>query len=135
MVLYATVISLLALLMFYVHLDGLKQNIISMLNSSNGGTTTITTIEQMFDKGWWEFLGLYIAIYFFFFVLCGVLLTHRIAGPIYHLIIHLKKCAQEKEFSPITFRSNDFFHELAQTYNDTVHQISTCDNETQAEDK
>lgn len=55
------------------------------------------------------------------FVICfvlGVIISHRIAGPLVKLKKHFESIAQdEKNDDLINFRENDFFKELATAYN------------------
>jgi len=50
----------------------------------------------------------------------GIYSSHRIAGPIYRMCKHLKE-SDPKDFSSVKFRKNDFFPELADSFND-FHQ-------------
>lgn len=48
-------------------------------------------------------------------------LSNRIAGPIYQLKKHLNEYQNGKEYSDIQFREKDFFQELAQSVNQSIH--------------
>ena len=48
----------------------------------------------------------------------GLLLSHRIGGPIYHLRTYMKGLAAGHVApGPVCFRRNDFFHDLAAAFN------------------
>ncbi len=61
--------------------------------------------------------------------LWGVFQSHRIAGPLHNLKIKLQKIRQLKDISDINlieetqFRRSDYFHELADEYNKTIHHL------------
>lgn len=54
-------------------------------------------------------------------ILYGMYLSNRIAGPIYQLKKHLSDYQNGKEYSDIQFREKDFFPELAQSVNQSIH--------------
>ena len=61
-------------------------------------------------------------------VLGGFYLSHRIAGPIYRF----KKCVDEQDvdnLKDITFRDNDYFPELAESFNDLIKKINDKKND------
>lgn len=47
----------------------------------------------------------------------GIILTHRVAGPIWRLQTELRKLMSGQEIRPLKFRKNDEFHELAELIN------------------
>ena len=51
-------------------------------------------------------LALVVFLSFIFF-------THKIAGPLYKLRIHLEGIREGKAITPLNFRSGDYFHEVA----------------------
>ena len=55
------------------------------------------------------------------FIICfilGIVISHRIAGPLIKLRKHFEQIAlDEKNDKPISFRENDYFKELAESYN------------------
>ena len=61
--------------------------------------------------------------------LWGVFQSHRIAGPLHNLKIKLQKLRALKDISDINlieetqFRRSDYFHELADEYNKTIHHL------------
>ena len=52
-------------------------------------------------------------------VLAGVLLSHRIGGPIYHLKKYLKDVVSDRQAArAVRFRQDDFFIDLADAFNE-----------------
>jgi nitrogen fixation/metabolism regulation signal transduction histidine kinase len=47
----------------------------------------------------------------------GLLISHRIAGPIYRMCLHLDLVANGKTEKDVSFRKKDFFPELAEAFN------------------
>ena len=47
----------------------------------------------------------------------GLLISHRVAGPIERLKNHMKSIARGETDREVTFRKGDFFIELADAYN------------------
>jgi len=47
----------------------------------------------------------------------GILYSHRIAGPLYHLDRKMRRIADGEEPSPLQFRRRDQFVELAESFN------------------
>jgi hypothetical protein len=66
------------------------------------------------------FLGL-AALNFFVLLAAGLILSHRIAGPIHKLKIHLRLEAPASE--PFTLRENDFFRELEPIMKDLKEKL------------
>lgn len=52
-----------------------------------------------------------------FLSIWGLLLSHRVAGPLYRLRKHLTSVAQGETLSDVRFRKGDFFQEVADAYN------------------
>jgi len=47
----------------------------------------------------------------------GVILSHRVAGPLYRLNKHMWQVARGELIPPLSFRDKDFFQELTTAYN------------------
>ncbi len=47
----------------------------------------------------------------------GYVVSHRVAGPLHRLIKHFQDVADGKTLQDVTFRSNDYFSEVAENYN------------------
>jgi hypothetical protein len=59
-----------------------------------------------------------LAISFILAIAVGLIVSHRIAGPLVKLKKHLQKVAEDQEKDhPIYFREGDFFRDIAETYN------------------
>ena len=53
----------------------------------------------------------------------GLLLSHRVAGPLYRLWRHIRDVTAGKTHTFVSFRKGDFFHDLADAYNDVLKKI------------
>lgn len=47
----------------------------------------------------------------------GLVLSHKIAGPMYRLRVHLEEFASTRTPRPLNFREGDFFSEIPDAYN------------------
>ena len=47
----------------------------------------------------------------------GLVLSHKIAGPMYRLRVHLEEFAASRTPRPLKFRDGDFFSEIPDAYN------------------
>ncbi len=54
----------------------------------------------------------------------GLIVSHRIAGPIYRLTQHLRETARTRIYKPIYFRKGDLFQEISEAYNSQVPENS-----------
>jgi HAMP domain-containing protein len=52
-------------------------------------------------------------------LVCGLLISHRVAGPLLRLRNQMHLIAEGKASAPVKFRDNDFFQELAEAFNRT----------------
>ncbi len=52
----------------------------------------------------------------------GIVITHRIAGPVYRMQQHLERVLQGEKIGLIQLRREDEFHELAETINQVLEQ-------------
>lgn len=59
-------------------------------------------------------LGLFMVLALFF---GGVMLSHRVAGPLYRLHCHMKDIADGKTSRHVKFRQKDYFQELSSAFN------------------
>ena len=73
--------------------------------------------------------GLYVGIPLLFLLMScsvifiGLIITNRIAGPIYRLRKHMEGVASGQEITEITFRKADYFAELIEPYNKIMKQL------------
>lgn len=56
-------------------------------------------------------------------MLGAILLTHRVAGPLYRLEQHLKGIAEGGKVGDVKFRKGDFFQEVAEVFNRAIRRI------------
>jgi methyl-accepting chemotaxis protein len=57
-------------------------------------------------------------------IIFGILLSHKIAGPMYRMRMHLKSCGEEKTFKQVKFRKGDYFTDVQDSFNEMVDKIS-----------
>jgi hypothetical protein len=57
-------------------------------------------------------------------IVWGILLSHKIAGPILRIDTHIKNCLELKQFEAMKFRKNDLFPELAEHVNDLLFELN-----------
>ena len=66
----------------------------------------------------------------------GVFLSHRIAGPLENLKIRFRKMREEApEECKTRFRKDDFFHDLAEAYNEHLDNAQACYEKAKEEGK
>ena len=63
-------------------------------------------------------------IVFLFLFAFGLLLGHRIAGPIMRLQNKLQKIIEGKQIQSLKFRENDFFQELPSLFNQAMEKLN-----------
>lgn len=54
----------------------------------------------------------------------GILYSHRIAGPLHNLNTKMKRIADGEDPTPLSFRRNDQFSELAESFNALVAKLT-----------
>jgi len=59
-----------------------------------------------------------------FIVLGGLVLSHRIAGPLYRLGVHMKSIALGEAPRRVKFRGNDYFCDLADVFNEMIDKLN-----------
>jgi signal transduction histidine kinase len=75
--------------------------------------------NQQASLNWYFAIGALIAV--IFILAYGIYLSHRVAGPIYHMIQYLKGVqAGTNKGQELKLRKNDFFQELADEINKTL---------------
>jgi hypothetical protein len=77
-----------------------------------------------------------------FLTIWGMLLSHRVAGPLYRLRKHATSVAQGETMSDVRFRKGDFFQEVADAYNlqmiryrEAIHAAGMDDQTTKSDEK
>lgn len=71
--------------------------------------------QKMFMTKIFAITALFVTIILFVF---GLLLSHRIAGPFIKLNNYFKKLGKGEPTGKISFRKNDFFQEIPNSYNE-----------------
>lgn len=61
-------------------------------------------------------------------LIAGVLISHRIAGPMYRLNQDLRLMADNKELRSLKFRKKDFFQEIPESFNLVVESFKEKKN-------
>ena len=82
-------------------------------------------------------MGLFIFLAVFVLLMAGVILSHRIGGPVYQLNNYLEDMLENKtKPHKIVFRKNDFFHNLADNFNKfQLHQKIISSDTDKAKNK
>lgn len=57
-----------------------------------------------------------------FFIVC-IFFSHKIAGPLYKMKLHLNSLKEGKNLGTLFFRKGDYFPELAQDYNEAIDKV------------
>ena len=57
----------------------------------------------------------------------GLILSHRVAGPLHRFRTHLETLTERGDMREVTFRKRDFFPEIAQTFNRFVKKMLKSD--------
>lgn len=52
-----------------------------------------------------------------FLLVAGLVMSHRVAGPLYRMHQHLLRVAETRADAPLRFRSKDYFQEIPAAYN------------------
>jgi len=63
------------------------------------------------------------SISFIAIIVLGIVFSHRIAGPIYRLLEHMRNMEKGEATGDLVFRENDFFPELADTFNAVIKYV------------
>lgn len=74
----------------------------------------------------WVFLVTAILVWVVILII-GWVVSHRVAGPLHRLMKHFQDVADGKTINDVTFRTNDYFSEVAESYN---RQLSYFRNRT-----
>ena len=64
----------------------------------------------------------------------GLILSHRVAGPLVKIRAHLLKYADSKEWEEIRVRRNDYFISTVQAINQFIKSKSKCNEKTNAKE-
>ena len=74
------------------------------------------------------------ALIFIILMIGGIMLSHRIAGPLYRLQKHMVDISEGQTIKDVKFRKNDYFPELAEAFNklNKSYQHSRKEHKTKA---
>ena len=89
-------------------------------------------LANMQDMMTWIFVFTSLAI-MVFSAIAGLLLSHKVAGPMYKLQKHCESVARGETLEDIRFRKGDFFPEVAQAYNEQMQFIRSKLQPTQSD--
>jgi len=56
----------------------------------------------------------------------SIVISHKIAGPLYKLSQYLKSIKDDNPKGKLFFRKGDYFQEIAESYNDAFEHIQEC---------
>ena len=59
-------------------------------------------------------------------------LSHRMAGPVFHLLRELRRLARGENVRPIKFRRQDFWHDVATEFNGVLARIEALESQRTA---
>ncbi len=65
----------------------------------------------------------------FMMVFGGLILSNRVAGPLFRLQKHMKEIMSGETKRKVAFREKDFFPELAETYNELLVKVGAVKEE------
>lgn len=57
----------------------------------------------------------------------AIILSHKVAGPLYRLVKHLKNLNENKTLSEVKFRDGDFFIEVEESFNSFIRNIKSSE--------
>lgn len=69
-------------------------------------------------------IGLLFVVVCCFFAAASLLITHKIAGPLYNLEESMKMMMEKKELRTIRFRKDDYFTNIESSFNHFVDKIT-----------
>ena len=125
-VLYLFLPTFVSICLFWMSIELLFYRMISFGKKSNlpegHGYYTLLSVQ----KREFEIILIFLSLLLFaIFSYWGLLFSHRIAGPLYHLnkYFNEKKTLNEVKNSPINFRKKDFFRELPDSINDFFKRV------------
>ena len=65
-------------------------------------------------------------------LIAGVLISHRIAGPMYRINKDLRQMAESKKLKSLEFREKDFFQEIPEAFNMVVDSYNEDNDEQES---
>ena len=121
LVLYFTLLTLVKDIFLFMNLKETKTQLLSYTASqlSEAGAANVNkVITVLLDSSQDKLFKLGGSFTIFFYLLGGIILTHRIAGPLLQFKSKLTESMRDKNPKPLNLREGDFFHDLADVYND-----------------
>ena len=115
---FFTFLAFLTIIIFYAAMWRMFDHFIQegkMLGLPDGHAFYAYLQEQLSTLN--LFFGITSAVILATFVIGGLYLSHRVAGPIYRFCQMLDEMSEEHQAHPISFRQKDYFPELAEKFN------------------
>ncbi|MCK5529590.1 MAG: hypothetical protein KAI74_07885 [Kiritimatiellae bacterium] len=98
-------------------LSAISSQIMKLPLSPENSTDAIIIMSQQGSTTLIQ-MGVFIFLSVFVMLMSGIILSHRIGGPIYQLHKYFDDMSENKiKPRKIVFRKNDFFHELTDSFN------------------
>jgi nitrate reductase NapE component len=105
---------------FYEFADNIIINVSQDLRTP----VLVEKLTQAADQLEWIFF-IFLACTLFLNILFGLILTHKMAGPVYRLREHFKLMNDTGKDIPLTFREGDFFTDVLDPINTYIDKKST----------
>lgn len=94
-------------------------SLIGNLQSQNLDVKNIADLKS-------KILNIHLVLHLIFTILIGIyfiIVSHRIAGPLYKLNMYLQNLKETGSIEKIKFRSNDYFKEIEVSYNEAMDKL------------
>ena len=85
------------------------------------GSYFFTLLNQQHHTMNWVF-GIVGALNFMVILIAGIMISHRIAGPLFRLCRHMDEISSRVHKKELSFRKSDFFLEIPPKFNKLVQQ-------------
>lgn len=116
---FITLLAAIAILLtVYFH----EQRVVGFLETSGAAGPVVAAQVTELNHGLIERLLIIVVLMIITFVVMGLALTHRIAGPIWRIRTELKKVLDGETIRPLQFRSDDEFQDLPQMINQLIEK-------------
>ncbi|MCC2679645.1 MAG: hypothetical protein K0R29_2221 [Pseudobdellovibrio sp.] len=122
MFLLASVVPLVILFVFQLRLfnEQIKSGQLSELPETHPYFVFMNTFQSQFMN----MFGLAVLASVITCFILGVIVSHRVAGPLVKITDHFDRIADgTEEDKEIKFREGDFFHDLAKSYNKRLKNV------------
>ena len=121
LILYFTLLTMVKDVFMFMNLKETKAQLLGYTStqlSEAGAANVNKLITVLLDNSQDKLFKLGGSFTLFFYLLGGIILTHRIAGPLLQFKSKLADSLTNKNPKPIQLRDGDFFHDIADTYNE-----------------